>query len=519
MRRLARIPAARIAASVIAVSLFAGACGTGGAVDPGAVTANQEATPPDDRLDLDAAVDVRLVLEPTGLDLFSTAGAALDQVLLDNVYEGLLSVDTDDNDKIVPRLASSHEVSPDGLTYTFHLVPGAKFHDGTPLTSADVAWSLEQQFAPGSKAVYAADFASIASVAAPDPATVVVTLKQRDTFLLWNLTQRGGAVYRKGTDSASLAGTANGSGPFTLTRWNRGASITLSRNGDYWGARPKVAKVVFHYIPEPNAANNAQQTGETDVQTAADPTLLQPFTGDGYTILRGTTTDKFTLAFNGTRAPFDNPDVRRAIRQAIDKQDVIKAVGAGTAIGSAVPPQDPWYEDLTAIDAHNPDNARKLLAGAGFPNGLELTLTVPSFYPRAIGDVLVSNLKDVGVTLAVKQVEFQTWLSQVHRDKEFQLSLVDHAEARDLVNYTKPDYYFGYDDEQVRQWYAQARTASGDGERDGLLKRVARKISEDAATDWLFLDQTHTVVRKGVYGVPKAETSNRYDLASLAVAK
>ncbi len=514
MRRLARIPAA-----LIAVALLTVACGTGGAVDPGSTAASQEATPPDDRLDPDATVDVRLVLEPTSLNLFSTAGAALDQILLDNVYEGLLSVDTDDNDKIVPRLASSHTVSPDGLTYTFKLVDGAKFHDGSPLTSADVVWSLQQQTAPGSKGVFSADFATIAAVTAPDPSTVTVSLKERDTFLLWNLAQRGGAIYKQGTEFTSLDGAANGSGPFTLAQWNRGATITLARNDNYRGPKPKVAKVVFHYIPEPNAANNAQQTGQTDVQTAADPTLLQPFTGDGFTILRGTTTDKFTLAFNGTKAPFTNPDVRRAIRQAINKQDVIKAVGAGTAIGSAVPPQDPWYEDLTSIDAHNPENAKKLLAGAGFPNGLELTLTVPSFYTRSISDVLVSNLKQAGITLTVKQVEFQTWLSQVYQNKDFDLSLVDHAEARDLVNYTKPGYYFGYADDQVRQWYAQARTASGDGDRDALLKKVARQVSEDAATDWLFLNQTHTVVRKGVYGVPKAETSNRYDLASLAVAK
>ncbi|MBW4718430.1 ABC transporter substrate-binding protein [Saccharothrix obliqua] len=514
MRRLARIPAALIAAA-----LCTAACGTGDAVDPGPVASGQEATPPDDRLDLDATANVRAVLEPTSLNLFGTAGAALDQVLLDNVYEGLLSVDPDDGDRIVPRLAESHTASPDGLTYTFRLVSGARFHDGTPLTAADVVWSLEQQTAPGSKGVYAADFDAIASVTAPDPATVVVSLRQRDTFLLWNLAQRGGVVYRRGTDFASLDGAANGTGPFTLAGWNRGATITLRRNPDYRGARPKVAQVVFHYIPDPNAADNAQRTGQTDVQTAADPTLLRPFTGGGFTVLRGTTTDKYTLAFNATRAPFDDPDVRRAIRRAIDKRDVVGAVGAGTLIGSAVPPQDPWYEDLTGIDAHDPGGARELLARAGFPDGLAVTLTVPSIYPRSIGDVLVSNLKEAGITLTVRQVEFQTWLSRVYRDKDFELSLVDHAEPRDLVNFTKPGYYFGYADEQVREWFAGARSAASDAERDGLLKKVARRITEDAAADWLFLNQTHTVVREGVYGVPVAQTSNRYDLSALAVAR
>nr|WP_225954879.1 ABC transporter substrate-binding protein [Kibdelosporangium phytohabitans] len=508
--------------TVIAALGLSSACGTGAppAGTGAATTASQATTPPDDQLDTGAVVDIRLVLEPTSLNIFGTAGAALDQILLDNVYQGLLSIDTSANDKIVPALASSYELAPDGLTYTFHLVKGAKFHDGSPLTADDVVWSLGQQTAPGSKSVRAAEFASVSGVSAPDPATVVVTLKQRDTFLLWNLAQRGGIVYKKGTDFAALDGTANGSGPFTLSQWNRGASITLTRNENHHGPKPKVAKVVLHYIPETSAANNAQVTGQTDVQSAADPTLLQPFTGrDDFTVHRGTTTDKFTLAFNARKAPFDKPAVRHAIRQAINKQDVIKAVGAGTAIGSAVPPQDPWYEDLTSIDAYNLDGAKKLLADAGYADGLSLTLTVPSFYQRAISDVLVSNLKQAGVTLTVRQVEFQTWLTQVYRDQDFQLSLVSHAEPRDLVNYTKPAYYFGYDNKQVQQWYTQAQTAATDGERDQLLKKAGRQIAEDAATDWLFLSQTHSVVRKGVFGVPQAETSNRYNLSGLAVAK
>lgn len=500
--------------------LLAAACGTGGTADPGAGTSSQAATPPVDQLDTNAAVDVRLVLEPTSLNIFGTSGAALDQLLLDNVYEGLVSIDTNAQDKIVPRLASSWEQSADGLTHTFHVVDNAKFHDGTALTAADVVWSLKQQTAPDSKAVYAKNFAAIADVSAPDPGTVTITLKHRDTFLLWNLTQRGGIVFKQGTDFSTLDGAENGSGPFTLEQWNRGSSVTLARDDEYRGDKPKVAKVVLHYITEQNAANNAQLTGQTDIETGTDPTLLGTFRGnDQFSVLKGTTTDKFTLAFNGRQAPFTNPDVRHAIRQAINRENVVKAVGAGRVIGSAVPPQDPWYEDLRALDAYNPDNARKLLASAGYPNGLALTLDVPSIYSTSITDVLVSDLKKAGVTLTVRQVEFQTWLSRVFTNHDFQLSLVNHAEARDLGNYAKPGYYFGYDNKEVQQWYGQAQTAASDQERDSVLKQVARQISADAATEWLFLVEANIVVRKGVYGVPQHETSNRLNLSGLAVAK
>ncbi|MFF2086017.1 ABC transporter substrate-binding protein [Nocardia sp. NPDC058176] len=510
-----RVPVALAALTL----LFAAACGTGGEpVDQGA-EATLPATPPAAELDLDATANVRLVLEPTSLNTFTTAGVALDQVLLDNVYQGLVGIDTNQNGKIVPRLATSWDIAPDGLSYTFHLVSNARFHDGSPLTAADAAWSLQQQIAPGTKSVKASGFSSVREVSAPDPATVLVTLTERDTDLLWNLTQRGGIVYKQGTDFATLDGVANGSGPFTLAGWNRGASLSLARNENYWGDKAKVAEVVFHYIKEANTANNAQETGQTDVQTGADPTLLQPFTGDsGFTVLKGNTTDEFTLAFNGAQAPFTDPRVRHAIRQAIDKNAIVSAVGAGTRIGSPVPPQDPWYEDLTAIDAHDPGSARTLLAEAGFGDGLALTLDVPSIYPSAISDVLVSNLKEVGVTLTVRPVEFQNWLTKVYTNKDFQLSLVDHAEARDLDNYTKPTYYFGYDDAGVRDLFARARTAASDTERDELLRQATRRIAEAAAADWLFVAQTTTVVRAGVYGVPQHETSTRFDVSGLAIA-
>ncbi len=518
------VPALRVSALLASVALVAGllsGCGTGGVTATATNTqTTQAATPPDDQLDTKATVNVSLTLEPTSLNTFDTAGTALDQVLLDNVYQGLVSIDTNAKDKIVPALASSWEESPDGLTYTFHLFPHTAFHDSSALTAADAVWSLRQQIAPGSKSLHAADFASVAGVSAPDPATVRIALKHRDTLLLWSLTQRGGIVYKQGTDFSVLDGAEDGSGPYLLADWNRGSSITLVRNDSYWGDKPKVDQVIFHYIKDPNSANNAESTGQTDIEVAADPTLLQPFSDRAkFTLLRGTTSDKFTLAFNDARAPFTDPRVRHAIRQAIDNQSAIRTYGAGIAIGSDVPPQDPWYEDLTSIDSYNPDNAKKLLAAAGLGNGLSLTLDVPNIYPPTLSDLLVSDLKQVGITLTVRQTEFQTWLSKVYSDKDFQLSLVDHADARDLGNYVKPGYYFGYDNKQAQQWFAQARTAATAADRDALLRKVARQISEDAASDWLLLVQTTTVVRHGVYGVPQQETSNRFNLATVAVAK
>lgn len=513
-----RSTAVRLAATTALLGLAATACGTGSAGDPANAGQTRQATQAAD-IDRNATVDVRLVLEPTSLDIASTAGAALDQILLDNVYQGLLT--RDENNKIQPSLATSYTASTDGLTYTFHLAKNATFHDGTKVTAADAVWSLQQVTAAGSKNPDAAALASVKNVTAADDHTVVVKLKHRDTNFTWGLTERAGIVFKKDTDFTTLAGKENGTGPFKLSGWKRGSSITFVRDDAYWGTKAKVAKVVFHYIKDDNAANNAQQTGQTDIETAAQADLLQPFSDPSkYTVLRGDTTDKFTLAFNNTAGPTKDVRVRRAIRRAVDDAGLVKSLGgAGKLVGGPIPATDPGYEDLTSIDAYDPASAKSLLKQAGYGDGLKLTVQIPTIYPAEIGDYLASQLKQVGIQLTVKQVEFQTWLNTVFTQHDYQLSLVDHAEARDLYNFANPAYYFGYDNADVQKWYAAAGTATSDSQRDTYLKKAARQVSEDAAADWLFVSQTLTVVRSGVTGVPRNFTSNRYDLANLAVAK
>ncbi|MFF3371562.1 ABC transporter substrate-binding protein [Streptomyces sp. NPDC002680] len=513
-----RSTAVRLVATAALVGLAATACGTGSADDPVNAGQTSQAAEPTE-IDTGATVDVRLVLEPTSLDIATTAGAALDQILLDNVYQGLLTRDEDNTVK--PSLATSFDASSDGLTYTFQLAKDATFHDGSKVTAADAVWSLQQVTKAGSKNPDAAALASVKSVSASDDHTVVVKLKHRDTGFTWGLTGRAGIVFKKGTDFSTLAATENGTGPFKLGGWKRGSSITFVRNDAYRGTKAKVAKVVFHYIKDDNAANNAQQTGQTDIETAAQADLLQPFSDKSkYTVLRGDTTDKFTLALNNTSGPTKDDRVRRAIRQAIDNEGLIKTLGgAAEPVGGPIPPSDPGYEDLTSVDAYDPASAKKLLKQAGYGSGLKLTVQIPNIYPTEIGDYLASQLKQVGIQLTVRQVEFQTWLDAVFTKHAYQLSLVDHAEARDLYNFANPDYYFGYDNANVQKWYAAAQTAASDAERDALLKKAAKQVAQDAAADWLFVNQTLTVVRSGVTGVPVGFTSNRYNLANLAVAK
>lgn len=465
--------------------------------------------------DPSATLRVGLVLEPTSLDIRHTSGASLEQVLVDNIYEGLVTR-TPDN-KIVDRLAKTHEISADGLTYTFVLNDGIAFHDGTPLTSADVVASL-QTVKDDEKVQGHADLAGVASIAAPDDKTVVVTLAAPNQNFLFTLTGVAGLVVKKG-DTTDLNAAENGTGPFTLEKWNKGSSLAFARNEKYWGEKAGVAEVVFSYIPDFTAGVNAALDGSLDVLTAVDPNLVPQLDKSGdFTITTGKTTDKGTLAFNNAKAPLDDQRVREALRLAIDHKALIAARGAGTTLYGPIPQLDPGYQDLSATAPYDPEKAKQLLKDSGHEN-LTLTLTIPSFYGSTVPQLLTSDLKKVGVTLKVDSVEFPAWLDKVYTKHDYDLSFVLHVEPRDLGNFANPKYYFGYDNKDVQNLYAQALAELDPKKSADLLAQAAEIVAKDAAADWLYEDQTLTALRAGVSGFPQDSINSRLDLRGVTVSK
>lgn len=461
-----------------------------------------------------ASVAIGLRLEPTNLDIVHTSGIAIDQVLIDNVYEGLLTRTADGG--VADLIAASHTVSDDGLTYTFDIRDGVTFHDGADLTVDDVVWSLEQVKDDGTVKANS-EFSAVDSISA-DGNTVTITLTQPNSSLLWSLSGRAGLVFEEAADN-DLETTANGTGPYALDAWKQGDSITLTRNEDYWGDKPLVNEVVFQYFSDSSAEVNAVLAGDLDVATGIEPSLLPQLDGNSdYDVVAGNTTDKFTLAFNNAKAPFTDIRVRQAIRQAIDNDALIAASnGAGYNISGPIPQGDPGYADLTDIDAYNPENAKKLLAEAGVSD-LALTLTVPSFYGTALTDVLTTEFADVGITLTVKPVEFSAWLEDVYTNHDYDLSIVDHAESHDLGNWANPDYYFGYNNPDVQALYAESQTALTADDAAAKLQEAAKIIAEDAPAEWLLVTVSNTAVAKGVTGFPTDFTSARLNVTKLAVS-
>lgn len=493
-------------------ALAAAALVTAGVLALTACTAGEDPAPTSTGApNADASVAIRLVLEPGNLDIRETAGAALDQILVDNIYQGLVSRTPDQ--QIVPALASDWTISPDGLTYEFELREGVTFHDGQELTPGDVVWSLTMRRDTDTWRD-SARLANVETIAA-DGQTITLTLTEPDSTLLWNLTGRAGLIFKEG-DTVDYKTETNGTGPFVMTSWKQGDSITFARNDEYWGEAAQVAEIVFDYIPDNQAALNAALAGEVDVVTGFDANLTSQIEADGeYAVVLGQSTDKGTLAINQESGPLADKRVRQAIRQAIDHDAIVEALGAGQTLFGPIPELDPGYEDLADIAPYDPEAARELLADAGYED-LTLRLTIPSFYGTTIPQILVSDLNEVGITLRVDSVEFSAWLNDVYVNRDYQLSFVLHTEARDFENWANPDYYFTYDNPEVQRLFAESMSATSDDEAADLLREAARIVSEDMAADWLYNGASVVAVGATITGMPSVNVNERLNLAEIA---
>ncbi|WP_114907758.1 ABC transporter substrate-binding protein [Ornithinimicrobium murale] len=464
----------------------------------------------------DDMVRIGLVAEPASMDFTTTDGAAIPQVLLYNVYESLVKVDQ--SGEIVPALASEWEVSEDGTTYTFTLESGVTFSNGEEFTAEDVVSSFEAVQNDWTVSLKS-QFDIIDSVEATADGEVVVTLSSPSNSFLYSLTTRVGAIF----DSNSvdeLATRPIGTGPYTFGEWNRGTSITLQRNADYWGEEPYYDQVVMSYFDDANALNNAMLTDSIDVVgTVQAPEALSEFEDGDYQIIEGTTNGEVVLGLNNETAPFNDARVRQAVRHAIDHQTLLDTCwdGRGTLIGSMVPPTDPWYEDRTGDFPYDTEAARALLSEAG-AEGAEVRLRIPTLpYATACAPIVESMLEEVGFEVTIDDLEFPAaWLEDVFTNADYEMSIVSHVEPRDLgAVFGNPDYYVRYGTPELRALLDEADAGTEEVQIE-KMKEAATLVSEDAASDFLFLLPNLIVADPGITGLPENAITESFDLSQLA---
>ncbi len=482
LKRKALVAAAALTVSALALT----GCAQGGSAGKGGA---------------DATIRIGSLYEPVNLSNVAGGGQGVTEALSGNVYESLFKLN--DDGTISPLLATKHEMSSDGLTYTFTLRDGVKFHSGKALTSADVKASIEAVLAPDSQSARKSSLEVIKSIETPDAHTVKVDLKQRSISFPYLLSY----IWVVNADAKDLAKKEDGTGPYTLGEWKRGSTLTLNRWGGYWGEKAKNAKVVFSYFTDATAEDTALTSGRLDLITSVqNPDALPQLEKSGkFTINDGKSTTKELLAFNDKAKPFTDAKVRQAIYSAVDRKKLLNAIWGdyGTLIGSMVPPSDPWYEDLTSLNPYDPERSKTLLKEAGLASGFSFTLDTPSYDPHpAVAEFLQSELKKVGITVKINTISADEWYTKVFKNHDFEATLQEHVNDRDVVWYGNPEFYWGYDNPQVTKWIDEAEQASSEAEQVKLLKQANRQIATDAASAWLYLYPQIVVASKDVSGYP-----------------
>jgi peptide/nickel transport system substrate-binding protein len=429
-------------------------------------------------------ISVGMQLEPPNLDPTAGAAAAIDEVVYANVFEGLTRFGPDGS--ILPALAESWDVSEDGTVWTFELREGVTFHDGTAMDAEDVVFSLDRARAEDSVNAQKVLFEGIESVEAVDAATVRITLAAPDGDFDFNLAW-GDAVIVAPESADGNATAPVGTGPFRFDRWVQGDRVELVANPEYWGQAPALDRATFRFVSDPNAAFSALMAGDLDAfPVFPAPETLAAFAADPrFEVIVGTTEGETILAMNNET--LNDVRLREAIARAVDRQAVIDGAmfGYGTPIGSHFAPHNPDYVDLTDRSAHDPERARALLAEIGEVPVLRLMLPPPS-YARRGGEIVASQLRDVGIETEVQNVEWAQWLEQVFRGHDYDLTIVSHTEPADIGIYARPDYYFRYQDEAFRDLMARIDAETDPVARSKMLRMAQEKIAEDHVNAFLF---------------------------------
>lgn len=375
---------------------------------------------------------------PTLVSIAHTAGPT--QRISPKITEGLLTLDFDD--KPVPVLATSWTVAPDGLTYTFKLRPGVKWHDGKDFTSADVAFSIEllKKVHPRGRGT----FANVVVVDTPDPLTAIIRLSKPAPYLLHALDASESPIVAKhiyeGTDTLTNKNAIApiGTGPFLFKQWDRGSDVILERNPNYWDkGKPYLDRIVVRFNSDLAARSAAFETGEYDLGggppvALADVARLQalPQIGSETRGYEYNASDQ-QLFFNYDNPVFRDIRVRQAIAHSIDLKKLVDFAFFGLAkvAPSPISPDlKEFYDPSIKPYAYDPALANKLLDEAGYPkkaDGTRFTvrLLYNPFNNVQEADFIKQALARIGIKATIQAYDFATYIQRVYTARDFDITL------------------------------------------------------------------------------------------------
>ena len=435
------------------------------------------------------------------------ATAAGTKEILFNIFEGL--VKPDENGNLICAVASDYSISDDGLVYTFTLRDNVKFHNGNTVTGEDVKYSLERAAGLLDGTPLISTLQTIQSVDILDNKTVQVTVGAANTELIYSFVA---AIIPAGSGEDTAADPV-GTGPFSFVSYTPQEGIVVKKNTDYWQeGLPYLDEVEFKITGSADTALLELQGGSIDIYAYLTDSQANTLK-DTFQVVSSPSNVVQALFLNNAEKPLDDVRVRQAICYALDKDMINEFVAGdnGTPVSSAMlPTLKDYYVDLNDMygSTANIDKAKELLADAGYPDGFDLTIAIPSNYEfhMQTGEVVAEQLKEVGINVTIDAMEWSTWLDQVYNGRQYQatisgitsdltpgylLNRFQTDSKKNFINFASADYDALYqkiqdtlDVEQKKEYY----------------KQLQQILCEDAGSAFLQVPANTTAIAKDLTG-------------------
>ena len=439
-----------------------------------------------------------------GLDPHMSVSAATRSVMF-NVFEGLVKP-TSDGD-LVPAIASDVHVEDDGLTYVFTLRQGVKFHNGDTVDMQDVLYSIRRNAGDGENDPLIPELAVISDMQAEGD-KLTITLSEPSTEFLANMTL---AIIPADYDQQETAPI--GTGPYKYVSRVPQDNFVLERFADYWGTPGKLEKVTYKIIEKAESLVQGLQSGALDVVAHMTTTQIAQLSDKQFHVEEGTMNLVQALYLNNAVEPFNDIRVRQALCYAIDKQAILDLAfdGYGSLLGSSMFPSFGKYfdESLTNYYPHDTAKAKDLLAQAGYPDGFDMTITVPSVHQPHVdtAQAIAMQLEEIGVHATIQPVEWSSWKADVYQDRQFQSTVIGldaHTlTARDLLQrFHSPEHgnFINYQNAEYDDLYEKAIACYDDAEQTQIYRQMERNLTENAANVYIQDLADLVAVRNGVEG-------------------
>jgi len=445
------------------------------------------------------------------------------------IFSGLVSLDAQRN--VQPDLAEKWE-TPDPLTYIFHLRSGVKFHDGRVLTSTDVKYTFESILDRSVTSPKRGSLALIKDIETPDPATVIIHLREPYAGFLWSICRPALGIVPAGSGS-DVANHPIGTGPFRFVSAVQDDSIVLARNAGYFGTPPRISEVRFRIVPEAIVRALELRKGTADIElTSLTPDMIPVLRSQPNIVVTespGTNYDYIALNFEDPA--LSKRAVRQALAMATDRERIIKYLLHGQAriADGPIPPNSWAYEPNIRRYPYDPQQAERLLDAAGFPrrpdlHGMRLKLTLKTSTEesaRLLGEALQEQWRRVGVDLDLQPLEIATLFSELTRGA-FQL-----ARLRWIGGNNDPDLFLDYafsskkmpplganrghyHNPEVDALLDQARVEMNRDKRREIFSKVQKIIAQDVPYISLWFSDNISVHRKRITNVHLSPTGD-YD--------